>query len=31
MMAQTYAYEEAATARTNSLIDGFLRDVAGLI
>jgi GMP synthase-like glutamine amidotransferase len=31
MMAQTYAYEEAATARTNKLIDGFLRDVAGLI
>ncbi len=31
MMAQTRAYEEAATARTNSLIDGFLRDVAGLI
>jgi hypothetical protein len=31
MMAQTYAYEEAATARTNSLIDGFLRDVARLV
>jgi GMP synthase-like glutamine amidotransferase len=31
MMAQTYAYEEAATARTYKLIDSFLRDVAGLI
>jgi GMP synthase-like glutamine amidotransferase len=31
MLAQTHAYEEAATARTNSLIDGFLREVAGLI
>jgi GMP synthase-like glutamine amidotransferase len=31
MMAQTYAYEEAATARTYKLVDGFLRDIAGLI
>lgn len=31
MMAQTYAYEEAATARTNALIDGFLKHVAKLI
>jgi GMP synthase-like glutamine amidotransferase len=31
MMAQTYAYEEAATQRTYTLIDGFLKDVAGLI
>jgi GMP synthase-like glutamine amidotransferase len=31
MMAQTYAYEEAATARTYALIDGFLKHVAKLI
>lgn len=31
MMAQTYAYEEAATQRTNALIDGFLKHVAKLI
>jgi hypothetical protein len=31
MMAQTYAYEEAATLRTYTLIDGFLKDIAKLI
>ena len=31
MMAQTYAYEAAATERTNQLIDGFLKHVAKLI
>lgn len=31
MMAQTRAYGEAATARTNALIDGFLKHVAQLI